>query len=90
MVNNEEDKLWDDLNRRFDTVFIGCVSILEMKMGNLWAQGIPLAEINPIEAGFRVVFDDMRKRIMDLGNSEKKKAWKILDNYLELKERGDY
>lgn len=73
-----EEMLKKIMASRIETVFVGAVSKIETFFGSLWGEELDIDEKNMTEEQKKWFnkFLDLREKIFDQGNSEKKRAIK--------------
>ena len=67
-----KDKLKKDVEKKIKTTMIGAISIIEEEFGFLF--GHEKEELSKEEEAFNKVFQDIRCKILDLGNNQIKKS----------------
>jgi len=75
-----KDKVQGEVTKAIKTTMIGAIASIEEKFGRLWAfnEQRPLTEEEQL---FFDIFTDLRKEILDKGNSQIKKVKTIIDAY---------
>ena len=79
--DSSKKRLLNILKKKFDTTTIGTLAILEENLGDLWGHGIPYRDLTEEEAEFREVWNDIRTKILDLGNSNLRGAQSEIAQY---------
>jgi hypothetical protein len=69
------------LKKKFDTTTIGSLAILEELFGELWGHGIPYGSLTEEEEEWREVWNEVRTKILDLGNSNLRGAQSEIAQY---------
>jgi hypothetical protein len=78
---SSKKRLLNILKKKFDTTTIGTLAILEESLGDLWGHGIPYRELNEEELEFREIWNEIRTKILDLGNSNLRGAQSEIAQY---------
>jgi len=78
---SSKKRLLNILKKKFDTTTIGTLAILEENLGELWGHGIPYRDLTEEEADFREIWNDIRTKILDLGNSNLRGAQSEIAQY---------
>ena len=68
------------LETRFKTIMIGCLSRFEAEFGNLWNN--ELEPSNSKEAYFREKWEELRSDILDHGNNQIRQGLEELSEYI--------
>jgi hypothetical protein len=68
------------LETRFKTIMIGCLSRFEAEFGNLWNN--ELEPSNSQEAYFREKWEELRSDILDHGNNQIRQGLEELSEYI--------
>ena len=69
------------LRKKFGTTIIGSLAAFEDNFGHLWAHGTPLDELDEAQMAFRDVWEEVRKDILDKGNTQLRAALEEINNY---------
>lgn len=56
--------------KRGQTIFVGCLALIEEAFGGLWGKGKPEEDRTPEEEKWGQVFAWLRSQILDLGNTQ--------------------
>lgn len=76
----DKDKLQVAIAGAMKTIMIGAVASVEEKLGMLWAQGQE-RNLTPNEQKFYDIFMDLRKSILDKGNTQIRNCKQLIDGY---------
>lgn len=74
-----KDKLKKDVEKKIKTTMIGAISAIEEEFGFLF--GHDKEELSKEEEAFSKVFQELRCKILDLGNNQIKKSKLDIDLY---------
>ena len=84
MINRKQeadkDKLQQLLIKSMKTIMIGAVATVEEKLGLLWAHG-QNRQLTEQEQELQNVFMDLRKEILDKGNTQIRNCKQLMDGY---------
>lgn len=75
----DKDKLQNEITKNLKTVMIGAIAAIEEKFGILWGHG--KNALGPNEQRLYELFLDLRKTILDNGNTQIRVCKQTLDEY---------
>lgn len=87
---NSKERLLEIIRTKMRTTFIGSLDKVEKLFGHLWAHGLKENQLNDREKEWRSVYNDLRARILDLGNDELRALENELKQYNITWERYKY
>lgn len=76
----ERDKLQAELAAKMKTIMIGAISSVEEKLGDLWGFG-KKRPLTQSEQEFSDLFQELRKDILDKGNTQIRNTKQLLEQY---------
>lgn len=76
----DKDKLQEAITKSMKTIFIGAIASIEEKFGALWAHGENRPR-TPEESQLYAVFTELRKEILDKGNTQVRSCKQLVDGY---------
>lgn len=88
MNKKDEDKLLDDVEKRFQTLMIGAISRVEKSFGYLWNHGSD--PTNETQASFRQKWDNLRTELLNHGNNQIRLAINSIEDYLDGNNKFSY
>ena len=74
-------RLVNNLRKKFETTTIGSLAAFEESFGFLWGHGLKPNELNDEEQEWRETWNEVRTKILDLGNSNSRGAQSELAQY---------
>ncbi len=84
MVNKKQeldkDKLQQNITKSMKTIFIGAIASIEEKFGTLWGHG-ENRSMTEEESQLYAVFMDLRKEILDKGNTQVRACKQLVDGH---------
>jgi len=91
------ERLISILKKKMNTIMIGGISDFEAVFGFIWGAGKEYRELSKEQKEFRVLWDAVRKKLLDKGNDQIRAAeaelcqysvtWKRYNKVLPVKER---
>ncbi len=80
---NEASKrrLLNNIKKKFDTTIIGSLAVFEEEFGYLWAHGDSDEDLSDTEQEFRDMWQEVRTKILDAGNSNLRAAQSEISQY---------
>ncbi len=80
----------NQLHEKFTTTFIYALSQFELEFGHLWGEDLDEgAELSDSQDFYYKKFMEMRKRILDVGNNQKRNAINSVIQLIKEKESGN-
>ena len=79
---NSKLKLSSSVETKFKTTFIGALNAFEDEFGDLWGYRRPEREITDEEFHYRKLWEKVRNRILNNGNTQSRNALVELSDYL--------
>lgn len=76
----DKDKLQLVISESIRTTMIGAIASIEEKLGKLWAHG-ENRPLSPNEQKLKDIFMDLRKSILDKGNTQIRAVKQTIDGY---------
>lgn len=74
-------RLQKAMETKINTTMIGAISAVEQKLGFLWGQGKPTADLNDSELAMLALKDELRTEILNNGNNQKRAAVAEISQY---------
>ena len=74
-------RLFNNIEKKFNTTIIGSLAIFEEQFGQMWGHGLNYEELTEEQKELRKVWKDTRTRILDTGNSNLRAAQNELSQY---------
>jgi len=74
-------RLLTNIKKKFDTTIIGSLAIFEEEFGYLWAHGEVDDTLTETERDFRDMWQEVRTKILDAGNSNLRAAQSEISQY---------
>ena len=74
-------RLVNNLKKKFETTTIGSLAAFEEAFGFLWGHGLKFSELNEEEQEWRETWNEVRTKILDLGNSNSRGAQSEVSQY---------
>jgi hypothetical protein len=88
MTKKDEDKLLDEVEKRFQTLMIGAISRVEKSFGYLWNHGNkPESET---QEAFKQKWDNLRTELLNHGNNQIRLAINTIEDYLDGSNKFSY
>lgn len=80
--DESRERLRKITKKKMTTVMIGALSAIEEELGFLWAHDAEQGQVlTPEQAHMRTVYDNLRSRILDLGNNQQRNFDEELNQY---------
>ena len=68
--NDSKDRLSKILKKKIQTTMIGALSSIEEHFGFLWGFELPEDQLTPEQKHVKSIFEDVRAKILDRGNTQ--------------------
>lgn len=88
MNKKDEDKLLDEVEKRFQTLMIGAISRVEKSFGYLWNHGAD--PTNDTQVAFREKWENLRTELLNHGNNQIRLAINAIEDYLDSSNKFSY